>query len=114
MSRYDKTYNRIIALAYCHRYGWIAVMLGLSFLVRTLFFYIWSIGFIAFAVWTLVGYQRRWKHILCSFQNAYRERMTPYNASWGRIKKSDIYGTFAIFLVLGLACLCCAILTLYN
>ena len=38
MSRYNKTYNRIIALAYFHRYGWIAVMLGLSFLVRTLFF----------------------------------------------------------------------------
>jgi hypothetical protein len=110
VSRHDKTYDRIIALAYFHRYGWIAVMLGLAFLFREVFFFVFSTGSISYAVWTLVGYKRRWRHILCSFQNAYRERMTPYNASWGRIKKSDIYGTSAIFLVLGLVCLYCAIL----
>ena len=114
MSRNDKTYNKIIALAYFHRYGWKAVMLGLAFLSEKGFFFVFSFGCIAYAVWTFIGYKRMWRHILCSFQNAYRERMTPYNASWGRIKKSDIYGTFVIYLVLGLACLYCAILTLYN
>ena len=110
MSRNDKTYNRIIALAYFHRYGWIAAMLGLAFLSRRGFFFVFSFGCISYAVWTFIGYKLRWRHILCSFQNAYRERMTPYNASWGRIKNSDIYGTFVIFLVLGLVCLYCAIL----
>ena len=110
MSRHDKTYDRVIALAYFHRYGWITVMLGLAFLFRDGFFFVFSAGLISYAVWTLVGYQRRWRHIFCSFQNAYRERMTPYNTSWGRIKKSDIYGTSATFLVLGLVCLYCAIL----
>ena len=109
MSRYDKTYNRIIALAYCHRYGWIVAMWGLAFLSRRGFFFVLSFGSISYAVWTFIGYKRRWRHILCSFQNAYHEKMSPYNASWGRIKKSDIYGNFAIFLVWGLACLCCAI-----
>ena len=109
MSRNDKTYSRIVALAYFHRYGWIAVMWGVAFLFRKGFFFVFAFECIAYAVWTLIGYKRRWRHILCSFQNAYHERMSPYSASWGRIKKSDIYGTFAIFLVLGLVCLCCAI-----
>ena len=111
MRRNDKTYNGIIALAYFHRYGLIAVLL-LAFLFHKRFFFVLSFGFIFEAIWTFVGYKRRWRHIFCSFQNPHQEKMTPYNASWWRIKKS-VYGTVSIFLILGLACLCCAILALY-
>ena len=102
MSRYDKTYDRIIALAYFHRYGLCLLILAmLLFRSAVGFIFAWSGGFIAYGIWTLVGYKRRWRHIFCSFQNARRERMTPYNTGWGQIKKSEIYGTFYGSLILG-------------
>ena len=113
MSHHDKTYDRIIALAYFHRYGLGLFLLLMVLIARKIdgevFAFAWTGGFISYAVWTLVGYRRRWRHIFCSFQNAHRERMTPYNTAWGRIKKSDIYGMFWTFLILGLVFLLCLI-----
>ena len=65
--------------------------------------YFLSVGSIAFAIWSLIGYKRKWKHIYCSFQNAYHQKMTPNNIQWHKIKKSDAYGVSLIFLILGLA-----------
>ena len=117
MSRHDKTYDRIIALAYFHRYG-LSLFPLLMVLIADkingeigakIFAFAWTGGFISYAVWTLVGYRRRWRHIFCSFQNAHRERMTPYNTAWGRIKKSEIYGTVCGSVILGLLFLLCLI-----
>lgn len=114
MSHHDKTYDRIIALAYLHRYG-LCLMLLTALLFRSAmgFAVCWSGGCIAYAVWTLVGYRRRWRHIFCSFQNTRRERMTPYNTGWGRVKKSEIYGIFWGFLILGLVFPCLLIMDFF-
>lgn len=113
MSHHDKMYDRIIALAYFHRYGLhllqLLLLMALLFRSARAFAFVWSGGFILYGVWTLVGYRRRWRHIFCSFQNAHRERMTPYNIGWGRIKKSEIYGTFWGSMILGLVFLFCVI-----
>lgn len=65
-----------------------------------------GIGCIVYALYSLLGYVLRWKHIYCSYQNAYHEEMTPHNVNWGKIKKSDAYGIPLIFGVLGIACVC--------
>lgn len=106
----DKTYAGIIALAYFHRYGWIAVMFALTFILRNVF-YVWSISTIVYAAWTFIGYKLRWKHIFCSYQNAYHIKMTPERIDWDSIEKHDAYGVPLLFLVMGLVCLCAAILT---
>ena len=106
----DKTYAGIIALAYFHRYGWIAVMFALTFILRKVF-YVWSISTIVYAAWSFVGYKCRWRHIFCSYQNAYHIKMTPERIDWDRIEKHDAYGVPVLFLVMGLVCLCAAILT---
>ena len=63
-----------------------------------------AIGFLLFfSVWTFVGYKRRWKHIFCSYQNAYHRKMTPGRIDWDQIKKSDAYGVPLIFFLFALA-----------
>jgi len=106
----DKTYAGIIALAYFHRYGWIAVMFALTFILRNVF-YVWSISMIVYAAWTFIGYKLRWRHIFCSYQNAGHRKMTPERIDWDRIEKYDAYGIPIFFFVMGLVCLCAAILT---
>lgn len=106
----DKTYAGIIALAYFHRYGWIAAMFALVLILRETLF-VFAVSAIAYAVWTFVGYKCRWRHIFCSYQNAYHIKMTPERIDWDRIEKHDAYGVPVLFLVMGLVCLCAAILT---
>ena len=103
MSKGTANGKRIIALAYFHRYGWIAVMTICVVIWSEQMMYILSVGSIAFAIWSFIGYKRKWKHIYCSFQNAYRQKMTPNNIQWHKIKKSDAYGVPLILLILGLA-----------
>lgn len=110
MSKSDTTAKRIIVLAYFHRYGWIAVMLGCIAVWPDQMLYSLSVSAITFSIWSFVGYRLKWRHIYCSFQNAYHKKMTPHSISWGQIKKSDAYGVPLIFLTIGLALLCVGML----
>ena len=102
MSRMDTTKSRIIALAYFHRYGWIVAMLITIAIWPEYMLRILSAGCIIFSIWTLVGYKRKWRHIFCSYQNAYRQEMTPHSVRWHRIKKSDVYVVSLLFWLMGL------------
>lgn len=106
----DKTYAGIIALAYFHRYGWIAVMFALVLVFRETL-YVFAVSTIVYAVWTFIGYKLRWRHIFCSYQNAYHIKMTPERIDWDMIEKHDAYGVPVLFLLMGLLCLCAAVLT---
>ena len=110
MSRGTAKEKRIIALAFFHRYGWIAAMMICVAVWREQMICILPVGFIAFSVWSFVGYKNKWKHIYCSFQNAYHQKMTPNNIQWHKVKKSDAYGVPLIFLIIGLALLVIMIL----
>ena len=96
---------RIKALAYYHRYGWIVVLFfALMFCKNRLSFGLVTGGvMILHAAHTLLGYVFRWKHIYCSYQNAYHKKMTPCAVCWADIRKSDAYGVPAFFFVLGVA-----------
>lgn len=106
-----KTRNQvIIALAYAHRYLWPLGVIVIPMIIGgSHFLLVMGLGCILFAAYSVIGYQLRWKHIYCSYQSAQRaptggmEEMTPENIRWGRIKKSDVYGTSAIWAVLGIA-----------
>ena len=111
-----KTRNRvIIALALAHRYLWPVLQILVPLLLGgENWFLFMGIGVSTFAVYTFAGYKLRWKHIYCSYQNAYRKKMTPDNICWGTIKKSDAYGVPIIFGVLGVACIVCHFLFQYT
>ena len=106
----NATVKRIKFLAYLHSYALIPVLL-LSWLVfREHGFYAIASGFIAFALWSFLGYKLKWKHIFCSYQKTYHEKMTPERINWKKIKKADAYGIPLVFALLGLLTLSIAIL----
>lgn len=91
----------IIALAYFHRYGCFALMLLLLFFSYNMILF--GSSLLVYAAYSLFGYLFRWKHIYCSYQNAYHQKMTPTHINWKDIKRSDAYGIPAIFFVFGVA-----------
>ena len=107
MRKRDSREMRIIILAYLHRYVYPILVFLLPMLFRKLLgeaaFLAIGIGVVLFALYTFVGYRCRWKHIYCSYQNAYRQKMTPYRIRWYTIKKSDAYGVPLVFGILGVA-----------
>ena len=100
----------IIFLAYMHRYGWIAAMVGCIAIWPEYIFHIVCASFLMIAAWSFIGYKRKWRHIYCSYQNAGHQKMTPHVVLWSKIKKSEAYGDPLICFVLGLAMLLVIIL----
>lgn len=100
----------IILLAYAHRYLYPLLIIGIPFLIgKETVLLNMGIGFVLFAVYDFIGYRFHWKHIFCSFQNAYREKMTPNRINWSHIKKADVYGVAACFGVIGFAMISCSL-----
>lgn len=102
MSKRNTTEKRIITLAYFHRYGWFVAMAVLITIWFEQMFCILSAGCFIFSIWTFVGYKNKWKHIYCSFQSAYHQKMTPNNIQCIKIKKRDAYGVPLLFFFVGL------------
>ena len=110
MSKGKMAAKGVVALAYFHRYGWIATMVVLVTIMLKLAIYIIGISFILFSLWTLIGYKLKWRHIYCSLQDAYHTKMTPHSIHWSQIQKSDIFVSSVLFLILGLVFLIMSIL----
>ena len=95
-------------LALMHRYLYLPLILLLSLKIadeRCLLLI--GSGLVLYAAYSLAGYLLRWKHIFCSYQNAYRKEMTPDRIRWGTIKKTDAYGIPAIFGIMGMLMILC-------
>ena len=105
MSKGTEKEKRIITLAYFHRYGWIAAMMVSIAMWPKQMLFILPVACLSFSVWSFIGYKKKWKHIYCSFQNAYHQKMTPNSIQWNKIKKSDAYGVPLVFFIIGLALL---------
>ena len=62
MSKGGTSAKGVVALAYFHRYGWIATMMVLVMIMPELMLYTLGICFILFSLWTLIGYKLKWRH----------------------------------------------------
>ena len=95
--------NKIIFLAYLHRYVYPIMVIVLPMLIGMEYALLGiGIGFLLLALYDLVGYILRWKHIYCSHQEAHREKMTPDDIKWHTIKKSEAFGLPAIGVFMGI------------
>lgn len=97
-----------VLLAYAHRYLYLPLIIFVSYLAgKDAMLLYMGIGALLFAVYSFIGFKWRWKHIFCSFQNTYHQKMTPNHIDWDSIKKTDGYGVPIIFGILGLALILC-------
>lgn len=90
-------------LAFGYRYVYPIVIASMTLWVEKEYSLLaMGMGAILYAVYGVVGYRCRWKHIYCAFQSTRREPMTPENIRWHRMKKKDAYTEPVIFGVLGM------------
>ena len=100
--RHSTNSKYIIILAYANRYIFPFILLIIMFFGKVKSNYVpFSISLLVFSAYQLIGYLCRWKHIFCSFQNAYHQKMTPEQINWDSISKFDAYGCPCFFAVLG-------------
>lgn len=97
------TEDRIVALAFMHRYGWIAGMLWSCMVRKEYTPFLMGGFFILYAIWSVLGYRWKWKHVYCSWQSSSHEPITPYCIIWERMSLSEAYGTPILFFILGLS-----------
>ena len=101
-------HRRVVALAYFHRFGWIALIaIAMAATKRPL--PSMGAGCLAMAAHTLLGRLLRWKHVFCSYQSMYHKAMTPESIRWDTVKKRDVYGVSAVLAILGLALMALAV-----
>lgn len=92
-------YTTTLILAYADRYVYPIVIL--LFLIKKRFLIAGVLSLI-WAIYKLIGYKLKWKHIFCSYQNAAHQKMTPGEIDWSMVKKSDVYVIPAVFSVIGI------------
>lgn len=95
----NTSYKLTIVLAYADRYLYPILVLLPLIIYRN--FLLSGIACFVFALYKLIGYLCKWKHIFCSYQNACHKKMTPNNINWSQVKKSDAYGVPAVFGIIG-------------
>ncbi len=105
--RWSKKEKNILALAYFVRYGYIALMFALIFILGLLQLsvvakYFFFIAIIIYGAYYLVGRKLKFKHLYCAMQNAYRQEMTPRNSgTYPWCMERDIICIGVIFIGLG-------------
>ena len=60
-----------------------------------------GLGCYVFGAYQLIGYKNRWDHIYCSIQLFRKQRMTPENIQWDRVRAFDATALPIAFVVLG-------------
>ncbi|MCI8670040.1 MAG: hypothetical protein HFI34_11075 [Lachnospiraceae bacterium] len=104
-NRYHSSRTLVIILAYANRYFYpLLILIMLSF-GKSIGYIPAGISLLAFSAYGLIGYLCKWKHIFCSFQNAYHQKMTPDRIDWGKISKADVYCCSCIWGILGMVLL---------
>lgn len=58
-------------------------------------------GFVVFALYSLIGYKCRWKHIYLAFQEMQKQKMTPKRIDWNTIELSKALKFPIMFGILG-------------
>lgn len=99
----------VVTMAYLHHHVYMILLVGVSLLIGGSDCILsLGLGFLFYAVYTLVGYKLRWKHIYCSFSIPHRARkwkMKTNNYNWKSISKVDVYGVSIMFGLFGIVCL---------
>ena len=60
-----------------------------------------GIGFVAFSLYTFVGYKCRWTHIYLAFQEMQKQKMTPGKIQWNTIEPMKVLKFPILFGITG-------------
>ena len=92
-----------VHFANLYRYFFLPVLVIVALFWRGQTLLVMGTGFIAFALYTFIGYKCRWKHLYLAFQEMQRSKMTPNNIQWNTIKTGTVLKFPILFGFTGVA-----------
>lgn len=93
---------RAVHFANLYRYFFLPILVIVSLFLRGNTLLCMGIGFLAFALYSIIGYKCRWDHIYLAFQEMQKQRMTPNNIRWDTVRPFDALTFPVCFGILGL------------
>lgn len=93
--------DKAVHFANIYRYFFLPVLVLVSLFWRGKTLLCMGTGFIAFALYSLIGYKCRWKHIYLDFQEMQKQRMTPNKIQWNTIQPGKALKFPVLFGILG-------------
>ena len=85
-----------------YRYFFLPVLVIVALFWRGQTLLVMGTGFIAFALYTFIGYKCQWKHIYLAFQEMQRSKMTPNHIQWNTIKTGTVLKFPILFGITGI------------
>lgn len=90
-----------VHFANLYRYFFLPVLVIAALFWRGQTLLVMGTGFLAFALYTFIGYKCRWKHLYLAFQEMQRSKMTPNNIQWNTIKTGTVLKFPILFGITG-------------
>ena len=85
-----------------YRYFFLPVLVLAALFWRGQTLLVMGTGFIAFALYTFIGYKCQWKHLYLAFQELQRSKMTPTHIQWNTIEPSKALKFPVLFGITGI------------
>ena len=90
-----------VHMANVYRYFFLPILVLVALFWRGQTLLVMGSGFLAFALYTFIGYKCHWKHIYLAFQEMQRSKMTPNRIDWNTIKPGTALKFPICFGILG-------------
>ena len=90
-----------VHFANIYRYFFLPVLVIVALFWRGQTLLVMGSGFIAFALYTFIGYKCQWKHLYLAFQEMQRSKMTPNHIQWNTIKTGTVLKFPILFGITG-------------
>lgn len=93
--------DKAVQFANLYRYVFLPVLVLAALFWRGQTLLCMGTGFVAFALYTLVGYKCQWKHIYLAFQEMQKQKMTPDKIRWNTIEPMKVLKFPILFGITG-------------
>ena len=93
--------DKAVYFANIYRYFFLPILVIAALFLRGRTLLVMGTGFLAFSLYTFIGYKCRWNHIYLAFQEMQKQKMTPGNIQWNTVSPAKALKFPVLFGITG-------------